>query len=68
MTRTRTIRVTAPHLCAGATWESVDGGPARCVEAAPILAWMRGQSLPEVLAYLRRKGWQYEWLPEEVAA
>lgn len=32
-----------------------------CVEAAPILKWMKGKQPDEVKAYLARKGWSYGW-------
>jgi hypothetical protein len=53
--------VTAPHFCAGAEWEKVDG-QWNCVRAAPILAWMVGHAARGVGIYLTRKGWDYEWI------
>ena len=58
----RLLQVTAPHFCAGAVWQRIDG-EWQCVEAAPILAWMRGKDAREVGAYLRRKGWRVYWSP-----
>lgn len=57
----RLIRVTAPHFCAGAVFDRVGDGweVGKC---APIISWMRGKSTAEIAAYLRRKGWTWEWL------
>lgn len=57
----RLLRVEAPHFVAGAVWVR-EGAGWRCVEVAPILRWMVGKPAPEVGAYLKRKGWAYEWV------
>jgi len=51
------LRVTAPHFCAGAIFEKGE-----CVKAAPIIKWMVGKPPLETRDYMRRKGWQWEWL------
>lgn len=62
------MRVTAPHFVAGAVWQRVSPELPRklpywkCVDAAPILGWMRPKSLEEVTSYLIKKGWGVEWL------
>ncbi len=48
------IRVVAPHFVAGI----VRGG--RC---APIIAYMKGWTWPQIRAYCARKGWTCEWIP-----
>jgi hypothetical protein len=45
------IRITAPHFCAGIA------RPGAC---APILAYMRSWSVPQIEAYCARKGWWLE--------
>ena len=58
---TRLLRVVAPHFVAGAVWEQYSQWV--CSDnTAPILRWMRGKSAAEVRPYLRRKGWEWEWL------
>ena len=51
----------APHFVAGADWQLTDTGWV-CTDAAPILRWMVGKPPEQVAAYLRRKGWEYQWL------
>lgn len=55
------LRVTAPHFCAGALWLKIDG-KWQCIEAAPILAWLRGRDAASVRDYFKAKGWHYEWI------
>jgi len=57
----RLLRVRAPHFIAGAVWREIDG-QWQCIRAAPILRWMLGKDSATVAAYLRRKGWAWEWL------
>lgn len=58
----RLLRVTAPHFVAGAVFARDESGGWRVRRTAPILGWMRGKSAGEIGAYLRRKGWRFEWL------
>ena len=58
---TRLLVVDAPHFYAGAVWQQV-ADAWQCTEAAPILRWMCGKSAAEVGAYLKRKGWAYQWV------
>jgi len=58
--REKLLRVCAPHFCAGAIWRKIDG-KWRCVEAAPILSWMRGRDPLWVRDYMKAKGWTYSW-------
>jgi hypothetical protein len=58
---TRLLVVDAPHFYAGAVWQRT-ADAWRCIEAAPILKWMREKSAAEVGAYLKRKGWAYQWV------
>lgn len=54
------LRIEAPHFVAGAIWRKVDG-EWRCIDAAPIIRWMVGKD-KSIAAYLRKKGWMYQWL------
>lgn len=55
------LRVEAPHFVAGAVWEK-KGSLWACVQAAPIISWMKGKSSEYVQSYLKRKNWRYQWL------
>jgi hypothetical protein len=57
----RLLRVEAPHFVAAAVWEQRAGGWA-CVQAAPILAWMRAMTPAQAKDYLTRKRWPWQWL------
>jgi hypothetical protein len=46
------IQIAAPHFCAGAVLSDD-----RVSRSAPILAWMRGQSLDQMRVHCRRKRW-----------
>jgi hypothetical protein len=59
--RRKLLRVTAPHLCAGAVFVRDPAGW-RCERAAPILKWMVGKPPAEIARYLEAKGWAREWL------
>lgn len=48
------VRILAPHFVAAI----VRGG-----ECAPILSYMRGWTLPRILAYVRSKRWTAEVMP-----
>jgi len=56
-----TLRVDAPHFCAGAVFEK-QAGEWVCLEAAPILNWMRKKKPSEIGAYLKYKRWPYKWI------
>jgi hypothetical protein len=58
---TRLLVVDAPHFYAGAVWQRVNDAW-QCIEAAPILKWMRGKSAAQTGDYLKRKGWAYQWV------
>lgn len=58
------LRVIAPHFVAGAEWEKRPDGW-HCVRAAPIISWMVGKEPAYVAAYLRRKGYAFEWVEAE---
>jgi len=57
----RLLRVEGPHFVAGAVWVP-HGGSWACIEASPILRWMKGQTPAQAKAYLERKGWSYSWV------
>ncbi|WP_423396054.1 hypothetical protein [Burkholderia sp. LMG 21824] len=57
----RLLRVVAPHFVAGAIWEKHDD-TWQCVYAAPILWWMVNRPSAEVVAILRRKRYEWEWI------
>lgn len=57
------LRVEAPHFCAGARFEK-RGDQWVCVEAAPIIDWMRKKKPKDIGAYLRYKRWKFEWFNE----
>lgn len=59
----RLLWVDAPHFYAAAVWQRRPDGW-HCVDAAPVLRWMVGKPPAEVGAYLRRKGWQFGWTPQ----
>jgi|KBSMisStandDraft_5_1062788.scaffolds.fasta_scaffold211567_2 hypothetical protein len=48
------IVINAPHFYAAVIVENN-----RVVRAAPIVKWMIGKSVPDVLAYCMRKGWKW---------
>lgn len=50
------LHVTTPHFCAGAVYRN-----GAFVDAAPILRWVVGKDPAQVGAYIKRKGWRYEW-------
>lgn len=52
----------APHFVAGAAWEHDDRGWS-CTAAAPIIQWMVGRDPTWVRSYLRRRRWEWTWLP-----
>lgn len=58
-----TLRVEAPHFCAGAVFQK-QGNQWVCVEAAPIIAWMRKKKPRDIGAYLRYKRWKFQWINE----
>lgn len=51
----RILHVEAPHYCAGAILEKVNGRW-ECVEAAPIIKWMEGKPITDTKKYLDGKG------------
>lgn len=51
--------IDAPHFCCGLV---VQAG--RVIEAAPIVGWAMGKPWREVRAYMRRKGWSGQPVPE----
>ncbi len=53
------LRIVAPHYVAGAVFDTTSR---RCVRAAPIIKWMIGQGPEQVLQYLKRKGFTWQWL------
>lgn len=53
----RWLQIRAPHFCAAV---SIRDG--KVLEAAPILAYMRGWSEERVMDYARQKGWQWRWV------
>lgn len=57
----RLLWINAPHFCAGAVWQRLEG-QWQCVHAAPIIRWAIGKPAAEVKAYLTRKRWGYEWI------
>ncbi len=53
-------RITAPHFCAGIlVWNNV------VMNAAPILAWMKGRHTTWINGYCTRKGWTVEYVEGE---
>lgn len=46
------IRIDAPHFCAGAVVEN-----SAIVDAAPIIKWMIGKTIDQVMDYCHRKKW-----------
>lgn len=57
----RTLRIIAPHYCAGAVFEKIVG-VWNCTEAAPIVKWMEYKPVSEIKSYLDKKGYTYHWL------
>lgn len=53
----RTIRIVAPHFCAGL---DLDGS--RATNAAPIISYMRGWTADKIASYCERKGWQWSYI------
>ena len=53
-----TIRIVAPHFVAGIILST-----GRVITAAPILAYMLGWSMSEVVTYCRRRRWQWRIVP-----
>ena len=64
------IRITAPHFVAGVftydgekKWRPRKGGPlVQCHKCAPILNYMEKWTIPDILRYCTKKGWEYELL------
>jgi hypothetical protein len=50
-------QITAPHLCAGLIF-SLEEPTCKCIEAAPILHYMRGWNVFDVRNYCRKKKWE----------
>lgn len=57
----RLLRVTAPHLCAGAVFEKRDGRWV-CIEAAPIIGWMWHMPPNLILERMKQKGYTWIWI------
>jgi hypothetical protein len=57
----RILRVTSRHWVAGAVWEN-DGSGWRCVQAAPIIAWMMQCSADEARDRLTLTRYEWEWI------
>lgn len=62
MNRTRRLlRIEAPYFVAGAEFEK-SAGKWHCVRAAPIIKWMVGTPTDKIVAWLKTKGYSYQWL------
>jgi len=58
----RILRVVAPHFVAGAVWVK-EYGQWKCSDrVAPIIKWMRLKTPDQIVRYLKKKGWEYQWL------
>ncbi len=60
------------EFAAAAVWVRGDDGAWRCVEAAPIIAWMVGRDPEAIRRYMIGMGWTWRWAdpmtPEQAAA
>lgn len=59
----RILRISAPHFCAGITFNK-ENNKWCCVkeETAPILRWMADKPTTFIESWLKKKGYSYEWL------
>jgi len=48
--------IDAPHYYAGAVFINK-----QCVRAAPIIRWMIHKPPQQIKAYLKKKGYHYQW-------
>jgi hypothetical protein len=58
----RLLRVIAPQFIAGAVWVKENNQWACSNRVAPIIKWMRYKTPDQVVRYLRKKGWEWQWL------
>jgi len=61
-----TVQIIAPHFCAGVVLRATDGH-FRVTQAAPILKYTQGWTYPFLRAYVLRHGWEWHFMPGEVA-
>ena len=65
------LRIEAPHFVAGALFvkEPVPAGHWICIEAAPIIHWLKSASPQFILSklqwYKATKGWKWEWVESQ---
>jgi hypothetical protein len=57
--------IDAPHYCAGSVWKKT-GKMWECIEAAPIIRWMVGRDVQSVGNYLKKQGYSWEWIKEDL--
>ena len=60
---TRLLRVQNDYFTAGAIWLRTDGVWS-CIDAAPIIAWMRRTPFDQIKNELLKRGCSWEWLRE----
>jgi len=51
------VRFTSSYFCAGAIFDEFDH---KCIDAAPIINWMKGNSVEYIFDYAKRKKWKIE--------
>ena len=56
------VRITSSYFCVGIVFEGIYGKGDRVVKTAPILKYMMGWSMDDVIKYMRKKGWKGELL------